>query len=50
MGADRHFGEGGNDALGSRDGVNGNDSLDGGLNTDTCRKDESDKPTISCEQ
>jgi Ca2+-binding RTX toxin-like protein len=50
LGADRHFGESGNDTLGSRDGVNGNDSLDGGLNTDTCRKDKSDKPIISCEQ
>ena len=41
--------EGGNDFLKSRDNVSGNDSVDGGANTDTCRIDAGDT-THNCEQ
>jgi len=47
-GDDDLFGENGNDLLKSRDRVSGNDSVDGGNNTDTCRIDAGDQVT-SCE-
>ena len=40
--------ENGNDFLKSRDNVSGNDAVDGGNNTDTCRIDAGDQ-AISCE-
>jgi hypothetical protein len=37
------FGAGGNDTLNSKDGVTGNDSLDGGAGTDTKITDTSER-------
>jgi len=48
QGDDDLFGANGNDLLKSRDHVSGNDSVDGGNNTDTCRIDAGDSVT-SCE-
>ncbi len=48
QGDDDLFGDNGNDFLKSRDNVSGNDSVDGGNNTDTCRIDAGD-PVTSCE-
>ena len=42
------FYESGNDFLKSRDNVSGNDTVDGGANTDTCRVDAGDT-VYSCE-
>jgi hypothetical protein len=44
-------GAGSNDTLDSRDGVEGNDTLDGGGDTDTCTTDATEKsPKVSCER
>jgi len=48
QGDDDLFGGNGNDFLKSRDKVSGNDSVDGGNNTDTCRIDAGDGVS-SCE-
>jgi Ca2+-binding RTX toxin-like protein len=48
-GADRLFGLGGNDNLNSRDGVSGNDRVDGGADTDTCTTD-GDEAGKNCER
>ncbi|MDP9243400.1 MAG: hypothetical protein M3O84_09550 [Actinomycetota bacterium] len=48
QGADTIIGENGNDFLKSRDNVSGNDSVDGGANTDTCVIDAGDANT-NCE-
>ncbi|MBA3293871.1 MAG: calcium-binding protein, partial [Geodermatophilaceae bacterium] len=40
-------GEAGTDTLKALDQVSGNDSLDGGIGTDTCRSDTGD-PVTSC--
>ena len=49
-GADQHYGENGDDTLNSTDGVSGNDSLNGGPDTDTCFKDAKEKSVAYCEQ
>jgi Ca2+-binding RTX toxin-like protein len=48
MGPDKPFGDGGNDTVNSRDGVNGNDSLDGGVGTDNCIRDASELSVQRC--
>jgi hypothetical protein len=48
--ADNHFGDEGGDTLNSKDSVNGNDSLDGGIDTDTCVTDATEKSIMNCEQ
>ena len=40
--------EGHTDALYSRDGVNGNDSLDGGSASDTCLQDARERSIRNC--
>jgi hypothetical protein len=47
-GADNLFGEEGDDAVNSRDGVSGNDSLDGGAHVsgDTATTDASERSVI----
>jgi Ca2+-binding RTX toxin-like protein len=44
--ADSLYGEAGNDELNSRDGVSGNDSLDGGAGTDTKATDPTEKSIV----
>ncbi len=44
--ADSLYGETGNDALNSRDGVSANDSLDGGTGTDTKVIDPTEKSIV----
>lgn len=48
-GADKMFGLAGNDTLTSRDGVNRNDSLDGGGGTDRCVTDATEASDRGCE-
>jgi hypothetical protein len=48
--ADNLFGDEGGDSLNSKDGVSGNDSLDGGIDTDTCVTDATEKSIVNCEQ
>jgi Tol biopolymer transport system component len=48
-GADKMFGLAGNDTLNSRDGVNRNDSLDGGGGTDRCVTDATEASVRGCE-
>jgi Tol biopolymer transport system component len=47
-GADALFGLGGADTLRSRDGVNGNDTLNGGPGTDKCVTDARERSITSC--
>jgi len=47
-GADKMFGLANNDALNSRDGVNDNDTLDGGSGTDSCTTDTREASVRSC--
>ncbi len=47
-GADALFGLAGPDTLNSRDGVNGNDTLNGGAGTDRCVTDATEKSVKSC--
>ena len=47
-GSDELFGEGNADTLYSRDGVNGNDSLDGGSASDTCLQDARERSIRNC--
>jgi Ca2+-binding RTX toxin-like protein len=49
QGDDDLFGDNGDDFLKTRDHVSGNDSADGGANTDACRIDAGDQ-AVSCEQ
>jgi hypothetical protein len=43
------FGLGGDDTLSSRDGISGNDSLDGGAGTDRCTTDAREASIQRCE-
>jgi hypothetical protein len=47
-GSDELFGEGHADSLFSRDGVNGNDSLDGGSASDACLQDARELSIRNC--
>jgi glucose/arabinose dehydrogenase len=47
-GDDDYFGDGGDDHLNSKDGVSGNDSLDGGADTDTCKTDSREASIVGC--
>ena len=47
-GSDELFGEGHADTLYSRDGVSGNDSLDGGSASDTCLQDARERSIRNC--
>jgi glucose/arabinose dehydrogenase len=47
-GGDELFGDVGDDYLDSKDSVRGNDSLDGGADTDTCVTDATEASIVSC--